>query len=364
MPRQSRRFRKLANDALPAPKAADLASAPVPVIAAPISPSSCSAPARDTGLILANLAALSALGVGISFWVLTCTDWFPVVGGLLGLGGVFAWLAFVSGLLTEDRKKALQLDIEKVVLLQPGLWKTVVGLALAFGMGVSLFGTVELRSLDAKEQRVFPIQRASSSTPVDEREAWILPPFERSRKLVFTGWQFRDLRVRIGGLPVETFRVGPLIPARITVPASFELRKIALVRADKTVTDAVASPERLYYLAVTLDNVLIGFSTEPFRGETVWVGCHSDTKLPDQLIEQWRREAPNIPMPWLSPLSVAEEISLEGGRRIEGWLLRDVNGLKPGARTDSPLFRNRNVIYRQGRDLATRERILEIVLKP
>jgi hypothetical protein len=304
------------------------------------------------------------LGVGISLWVLTCTDWFPVVGGLLGLGGAFAWIAFVSGLLTEDRKKALQLDFEKAVLLRPGLWKTVAGLAFAFGIGVSLFGTVELRSLDAKEQRVLQVQRASSSVPADEREAWILPPFESSRKLVFTGWQFQDLRVRVEGLPVETFRVGPVIPARITVPASFKLRKIAIVRADKTITEAVAAPARLYYLAVTLDDIVIGFLAEPFRGRSVWVGCHSDTELPDQLIEQWGRETPNIPLPWLSPQSLAEEISLDRGKRIEGWLLRDVTGLKVGARIDSPQFRNENVIYRQGVDLATRDRLLEIVLKP
>ncbi len=339
------------------------AGTPAPTLAATASPASPTS-AGDTRLVLANLAALGALGVGISLWVLACTDWFPVVGGLLGLGGAFAWIAFVSGLLTEDRKKALQLEIERAVLLRPGLWRIVAGLALAFGIGISLFGTLELRSLDEREQRVLQIQRASATFPTDEREAWILPPFARSRKLVFTGWRFRDLRVRIEGLPFQTFRVGPLIPTAITVPASFENRKVALVRADANITAAVAVPMRRYYLAITLDDSLIGLLPGPFRGQSVWVGCHADVKLPEQLIEQWRRETPNLPTPWLAPLSVAEETSLDRGKRVESWLLRDVKGLKLGTRTNSPFFQMKNVIYRQGRDLAAGDRLLEIVLTP
>jgi hypothetical protein len=56
--------------------------APSPVAAGLAVPQS-TAPSGDTRLILRNLAAIGGLGVLILFWVLACTDWFPVVGGLL-----------------------------------------------------------------------------------------------------------------------------------------------------------------------------------------------------------------------------------------------------------------------------------------
>src|SRR6266496_3789796 len=55
-----------------------------------------------------NLAWIIVLGVAISGWILYFTDWFPAIGGLLALGGVFSWLAFVSKVLPDERLKVLQ----------------------------------------------------------------------------------------------------------------------------------------------------------------------------------------------------------------------------------------------------------------
>ena len=323
------------------------------------------APSGDTRLILRNLAAIGGLGVLISFWVLACTDWFPVVGGLLGLGGVFAWLAFISGLLTDDRKKQLQLEIERAVLLRRGLWKGVAVTAVVFGGTVSLFGTIELRSLRAEELRVLQIRaNADSSSTLDQRDAWILPPFGKTRKVVFTGWGGRELRVRIEGLAAHTFKIDPIVPTRISVPGSFA-RTIALFRADASITEDLKLPDRRYFFVVTLDGVVLGLLTEPFRGNTVWAGCHADVKLPDAMTEQWRREVPNPPLVWLSSLSVAEETSLDDAREIKGWLLRDIKGLKLGDKVSSTHFQPNNVVYSGARTIgAGQHGILEVLLTP
>ncbi|HUF29109.1 MAG TPA: hypothetical protein VMM77_00495 [Gemmatimonadaceae bacterium] len=57
------------------------------------------------GLFTLNLLLLLGLGLLVSWWILYYTSYFPVFGGLLGLGGLFAWIAFVSGLIHGDRKE-------------------------------------------------------------------------------------------------------------------------------------------------------------------------------------------------------------------------------------------------------------------
>ena len=64
-------------------------------------------------LFAMNCSALLFSGVGFFSWTLHYTDWFPVIGALLGLTGAFAWIGVFGNLLTEARKTALQLWIEQ-----------------------------------------------------------------------------------------------------------------------------------------------------------------------------------------------------------------------------------------------------------
>ena len=54
-------------------------------------------------VFVCNLVLMLSLGVGVSAWVLRYTDLFEEFAGLLALGGLFSWLAFVSKLLPENR---------------------------------------------------------------------------------------------------------------------------------------------------------------------------------------------------------------------------------------------------------------------
>ena len=66
-------------------------------------------PRREVrSLFVRNLFWLIALGVMVTAWIIKYTDWFSEFAGLLALGGLFSWLAFVAKILPEDRVKDLQ----------------------------------------------------------------------------------------------------------------------------------------------------------------------------------------------------------------------------------------------------------------
>ena len=91
------------------------------------------------GLVFCNLASFIILGVALSFWMLRYTDWFPVFGGILGLSGAFAWIAFLSNLITEGRKKAAQQYLDQRILQNKGTLLALVGLILVFIFGFAFW---------------------------------------------------------------------------------------------------------------------------------------------------------------------------------------------------------------------------------
>ena len=62
----------------------------------------------QTRQAIRNLALLFVCGFALSGWPLYYTDWFPVTGGLLGLGRLFALLAFLANLISDERKAEFQ----------------------------------------------------------------------------------------------------------------------------------------------------------------------------------------------------------------------------------------------------------------
>ena len=68
----------------------------------------CVALTGQTREAIRNLALLSVCDVALSEWTLYYLDWFPVIGGLLGLGGLFAWLAFLANLISDRRGSSVR----------------------------------------------------------------------------------------------------------------------------------------------------------------------------------------------------------------------------------------------------------------
>ena len=65
-------------------------------------------PPPNVGRVTVNLMLIVLALAMISGWLLYYTDWFPLIGGLFTLSGVFAWLALVSNLLTEVRARQMR----------------------------------------------------------------------------------------------------------------------------------------------------------------------------------------------------------------------------------------------------------------
>jgi hypothetical protein len=291
--------------------------------------------AGHTARIVVNLSALLALGVLISGWVLFYTDWFPIVGGLLGLGGLLAWAAFLSGLLTPERKAELQAAFEHAVLDSRTTWKVVAALALFFVVCASLVGSVVLDTYgDDRGRLLLGISSMDSRVkPRDDRE--YLMPHAEQKFVVFTGWRGRSYSVKISGFPTALPRISSLHRTRLTVPKSFGIRPVLLIRLSPSLSaDGAAG---LFRLTVKRNGSEIGaLAHERYRGQSVWVGCDIDVAIPDRLIADWRLELDRhlknrsstqpgweeeVLSRWTAPVALADAVVPNPGDDIEATLI-------------------------------------------
>jgi hypothetical protein len=322
------------------------------------------ASARKSGLLIRNLLAIAALCVATSFWVLSCTSWFPVVGGLLGLGGVLAWVGFISGLLTDESKNILRAEFETRVAYKPSTWRWCLGLFAVLLFVASFFGTIELRSFVNKEALVYRPHPTSSAARSASELLDVLSPFERTRRLVLTGWGERRFRVRVGGLPYEDVPVRSLFPTQLAIPASFGRRPLVLVRADSVLTANAGDPERHYALVVAVDGKVVGLIRQ-FSGNSVWVGCNDDVEIPESLRQSWRREFSDVPLAWLSPVSLSAGRAIEVNQTVKAWLIGDASKIPEDQEVDPAYFSNLLIIGQATeRVRLDNDRILEIVVTP
>jgi hypothetical protein len=109
-----------------------------------------------------NLALLIGLGVSVLYWIGCHTELLGVVGGLLGLGGAFAWVAFLLNIVREERKKESQIWFDHVMTSKV---TTCILLAMALvlsGIG-GMFGSVRIDSSREATDRFIEIRDKLSS---------------------------------------------------------------------------------------------------------------------------------------------------------------------------------------------------------
>lgn len=286
----------------------------------------------------ANLSLLVLLGVAISAWILAYTDWFPVVGGLLGLGGLFAWIAFVSGLLTNERKEQLQERFDTLVLQRDGTWIGVLVVGLLFVLWASRHGTIVLRShSDERDRTVKIVPVAKGGQGKGRVYQGHIDPYSIQKYLVLTGWSRASYRVKLSGLPSATAEVGPMGWEPLASPGSFLERPIVLIRPTAEVS---ANAERFPMTLKVSRKVSSGWEvwTIPaesnrgevvYRGEAVWFGCEPEVEIPERFVNRWRLELRSQGTPeevlyrWMSPLALAKNVILKGNEQIQAELLRE-----------------------------------------
>jgi hypothetical protein len=276
---------------------------------------------RQSRRVALNLGLAILSGVAISAWVLSYTDFFPQVATLLGLGGLFAWIAFISQVVTAETKVQIQRAIEVHVLSQPSFGVIVAVMLGLFGVWAAHRGslvvstlhdtrdrTVEIRALDSNGQWS-RVMVEDQQLPARSRLQWSLPaPFSGSL----------TYRVKVSGLPTEIFPVTARGHRRVNVPFSFSFSDHPALLLHAKAILAVEAERQLATLVVRAAGGR-ELGSVPFRGQSVWVGCDADVEIPESILARWRVDLgpdPTRPVQWLATSSVAPDLILTNAPKI------------------------------------------------
>ena len=281
-----------------------------------------------------NLATLIVMGLLICGWILRYSDYFPIVGGLLGLGGLFVWIAFLANIISDARKEQIQDTIDRRFLQRR--WPPLVlgPLAILFfaiaplrhgtiiidGVSDGVHRTVTITPLaDAGEERGVPLETASIS------------PYEQAKFLVTTSpGSSREYEVKISGLPALRTTVDALSRVTITPPVQLLERPVALARPAMGIASTVAHGD--FKLEIALNNEEI-CRIENYHGEAVWIAADDDVDVPDRLLQQWRLEIPpggaaELVNRWIKPMAPLPYLILPPGAKLTVAIVRsDDNGV-------------------------------------
>ena len=272
------------------------------------------------GQFVANLGLLAVLGVGSLYWIGYHTELLGIATGLLSLGGVFAWLAFLSGFIRDERKKDLQtwLDDRLSSGGVTGVLVVLVFLLITIG---GLFGSVRIDGRRDVTDRFVEIRATSSAASPAVAAGDVFAARSVRTFPVFVGWRRRAYELRLDGLPKLRVDAAPYHRTMVISPNTFVGRNIVLMRPTSEVSQTARGAESPYQLTVKV-GADREFVLPNYRGETVWIGCDDSVVIPEALRQRWRLDflAKNIAearmLPWLSPLAVADDRVLRSGEKI------------------------------------------------
>ncbi|HET9228903.1 MAG TPA: hypothetical protein VFR31_19655 [Thermoanaerobaculia bacterium] len=252
----------------------------------------------------ANLALLSTASALGAVWITFYTDWFLLLGGLVGVAGVFAFLA---NLLTEDRKKELRTAFDKNVLGRRGAaWIAVLVLASLLILSL-LTGPVLVRSLRDDNPRLISVETLDGGRGVETVRQGLLPGRSQKKFILLRGFG-REYRVKLSGLPAATIRVRPFARRVLDSPDDFLRQPVVLVRPTPVLSQVAAQIPNLWLVVEHKGKRVVRL---PFSGKAVWLGCDADVAVPSGLLSRWQLVAP--PEIWLPPVAPEEQQALSPG---------------------------------------------------
>jgi hypothetical protein len=260
---------------------------------------------------IGNLAWIIVLGVAISGWILYFTDWFPAIGGLLALGGVFSWLAFVSKVLPDERLKALQASADAWIFSSRWSRRRMLTITAALFIAANFVGSVEVVSVRDPVERVVWIDSSSVANDRPQR----LGPGSSIRSVQFTSWLWpRAVPVKVSGYPTLTANVTPFSRVAVQVPTTPLL----------SVPCVLLHPTRAMMRHRNTGLMLnVTYRSEhqslAFDGHALWIGCEDDVEVPAAVVESWRAlpgegDIEPILAGWRHPVALpASASTLRGG---------------------------------------------------
>jgi hypothetical protein len=239
-------------------------------------------------LFFLNLVWIIVLGVGILYWIGSFTGHLETAIGLLGLGGIFAWLAFFLNLVREERKKQLQLMFDELLRL-----KTIsVLLAVFTGILVMIAWNRGCIIIDSSRDT---LDRSIHIRPAVSKKAYYSTNIWSRLKAKFpvrTGFSGRKYEIDLEGLPLIRKTVRPFSRLRLKVPSDLLRSNVVLVHPSVQLTGtsskAVGKDGPEHLLVVRLDGNDV--SEIPFYGQTVWIGSGKPLNIPASLKEKWKIE--------------------------------------------------------------------------
>ena len=283
---------------------------------------------KNSPLAVFNLLALIITGISVSWWILYFTDAFPVFGGLLGLGGLFTWIAFVGNILTSERKKELQQLFDRKVLQQHGLsiLLCIVLLGWWFGFAASR-ATLMVDSLEAASGHVLEVREFQQDSPLSPEPVQRVKLSPRSvvKVLLAAPWfGEKDYFIKVSGFPGRKITVTSYRREPLFVPKMLQERPVVLIRPAARDSGIVLEG---FSLEIYIDD-----EQEPahfideYRGQAVWFGTDSDVEVPERHVAGWRHEFKGAKMNeeginrWLPPVAIGPVADLSGASTITAHL--------------------------------------------
>jgi hypothetical protein len=271
------------------------------------------------GWFALNFFLVLTLGVGTLYWIGYHTEWLGIVGGVLGLGGAFAWVAFVLGLVRKERKEAMQFALDGALSSR---WTAACAVLAAVVLAIvgSMYGSIRIDARRDSSERYVEILLQRD----DERElvhSDLLPAHSVRTFPVRAGDGARPYELRIIGLPELELRARSFERTTIRSPDALLARSVLVLRPTTEVTQTIRRDAARFELTVRIGEDPPA-RIENYRGESVWVGCEESVVIPPALRDRWRMElaAARLPealmLPWLAPSALATRRELLPGERV------------------------------------------------
>lgn len=298
-------------------------------------------PPLNLATAILSIAAFVFVGLSASWWVLYYTDWFPVVLGLLGLGGFFAWIAFVINLLTDERKKQIQSSFDRRVLQSPATVAVLVVVLLVGWLGFAPFrGTLLVQNLASDAGHRIEVSRLDADgTPTEIIDRQPVVAGETVKILLPTGWfGSRDYHVKLSGLPSQRVTLRSFFREKILAPDTLLGRPVLLLRPAAKLAGPVSAG---FSLRVLVEGKPFG-EIKPYDGGVLWIGAEADVVIPRHVVERWRFEFLQLGLDpagvinWSRPKVWAKHRPLPAAVRVRAELLNAAGDVKYAGETVMP----------------------------
>ncbi|MCY6381718.1 hypothetical protein [Hoeflea prorocentri] len=243
-----------------------------------------------------HVPLLLAILIGLSLWIYLYTEFFPVFGSIVGLGGVLVVVPAMKGLMAKERQEAYASYFDQM-LFQSHLTAKIYVACLLVIVFVGFVMLQPARFYNASLDRPIEVSYRSVSSNGEGGEwasVYLQPRQTKPMPLlrpVFGGPAALD--VKASGLPRFRRQVSGLSWPTITLPSAAWREPVIILRPDADLMAQlnVRLPRLTLELRRAGEDALVCEESEPWFGSPIWIGGGEDTlAVPSRLATLWRNE--------------------------------------------------------------------------